>query len=323
MELSIIIVNWNSVDFLKKCIASIKTETHGLNYEIVVIDSGSFDGCDRMLNENFPEVRFIQSEQNLGFARSNNLAFNVSLGRCVLFLNPDTEIVGPAITKMYGCLNALPKAGAVGCRLLNSDRSIQTSCIQSFPNILNQVLDSECLRSRWPKSVLWGMSVLLEDADEPQVIEAISGACIMLERAVFERVGLFSGDYFMYVEDLDLCYKIRKFGHVNYFVADATVIHHGGGSSQEATSNFAVVMMRESMWKFLQKTRGSFYGVLYRLSMFLCAIMRLGVLAGRRQIVRRNPGYKDIYDESIQKWLAVLRWSLHREELINRMTLGY
>ena len=92
MDLSIIIVNWNSKEYLKKCIASILAETHGIEFEIVVIDSASFDGCGEMLREHYPQVRFIQSQENLGFSRANNLAFQSSTGECVLFLNPDTEL---------------------------------------------------------------------------------------------------------------------------------------------------------------------------------------------------------------------------------------
>ena len=96
MDLSIIIVNWNSKDYLRSCIASILAETHDLNFEILVIDSASFDGCDAMLREMYPKVKFIQSDKNLGFAKANNVAFRASRGEAVLFLNPDTELVGSA-----------------------------------------------------------------------------------------------------------------------------------------------------------------------------------------------------------------------------------
>ena len=129
-----------------------------------------------------------------------------------LFLNPDTELVGPAINVLFDHLRALPDAGAVGCKLLNSDGTVQTSCIQSIPTILNQVLDSEASRAKWPRSLLWGMAPLFSASENPEEVEAITGACVMLKREVFEEVGLFSEDYFMYAEDIDLSYKIRKAG---------------------------------------------------------------------------------------------------------------
>jgi len=309
MDLSIIIVNWNSVEFLKKCILSIRAETKAIKYEIIVIDSASFDGCGEMLHENFPEVIFIQSQENVGFARANNRAFELSRGRSILFLNPDTEIKGSAINIIHDYLQKLPKAGALGCKLLNSDRSIQTSCIQSFPTILNQVLDSEYLRLYCPKSVLWGVRPLYENTSEPSTVDAISGACIMMNRDLFEQIGKFSEDYFMYSEDIDLCYKIRQSGYLNYYLPETTIIHYGGGSSQEANSNFAVVMMRESMYKFLKKTKGNFYAYCYRISMFLIALFRLALLASNRLFKSRNKS-------SFQKWCAILQWSLRRDKSI-------
>src|SRR3972149_10743907 len=100
MDLSIIIVNWNSVQYLRKCIASILVWTRGIKYEIVVVDSASFDGCREMLRQHFPQVRFIQNERNLGFAKANNAGYVESCGRSLLFLNPDTELVAPALNIM-------------------------------------------------------------------------------------------------------------------------------------------------------------------------------------------------------------------------------
>jgi hypothetical protein len=309
MDLSIIIVNWNSVEFLKKCIPSIRAGIHDIEYEIVVIDSASFDGCEEMLRENFPKVKFIQSQENVGFARANNHAFAHSCGHSVLFLNPDTEIEGSAINTIYKYLQKLPKAGALGCKLLNSDRSIQTSCIQSFPTILNQVLDSEFLRLRSHQSSLWGIAPLYEEKSKFSVVDAISGACIMMNRDLFEQIGKFSEDYFMYTEDIDLCYKIKQAGHLNYYLPEATIIHYGGGSSHEAKSNFAVIMMRESMYKFLKKTKGRCYAWCYRVSMLFIALFRLALLTINRLI---KPGN----ESSFQKWCAILQWSLRRDKSI-------
>ena len=160
VDLSIIIVNWNSKDYLLKAIASVEAETKGIEFEVVVIDGGSFDGCDEMLQQSYPHVVFIQSDKNIGFAKANNEAFKVSRGRNILFLNPDTEVEGLAIKTLYDQLNALPNVGIVGPKLLNSDRSLQESCIRAFPTILNQVLESDMLRNLFPKAALWGMRPL-------------------------------------------------------------------------------------------------------------------------------------------------------------------
>jgi GT2 family glycosyltransferase len=315
VDLSIVIVNWNSKDFLRKCLASVFNETHGLRFEVIVIDSASFDGCDVMLREEYPQVNFIQSEKNLGFAKANNVAFLASRGKAVLFLNPDTEFTGPTINVLLKYLWKLPDAGAVGCKLLNSDGTIQTSCIQSIPTILNQVLDSEASRAKWPRSPLWGMAPLHAGSEKPAEVEAISGACAMLKRDVFEDVGLFSENYFMYAEDIDLCDKVRKNGYRNYYVPLATVIHYGGSSTQQAVSNFSVIMMREAIWRFMRKTKGELYGFGYRAAMFTSACGRiplLFLLAFNESRSFRS----DARGGAFRKWWAILRWSLNREKWV-------
>jgi N-acetylglucosaminyl-diphospho-decaprenol L-rhamnosyltransferase len=311
MDLSIIIVNWNSKDYLSRCIASILKNTSGISYEIVVIDSGSFDSCGEMLQKYFPSVRFIQSDANLGFARANNRAVQDSDGECILFLNPDTELIESAINTMYHQLNTLPDAGIIGAKLLNSDGTIQTSCIQPIPTILNQLIDSEFLRARWPKSVLWGMAPLYETATTPQEVEVISGACLMLKRSVFELSGGFCEDYFMYGEDIELSYRVRSGGFKNYYVPEAMVTHFGGTSTaKQPASQSSVIMMRESVWRFLKKTRGRVYGTGYRMGMFVSAIGRmmfLAVILLMKVKDRDSSGFKI----SFNKWWRIMLWSLN------------
>jgi len=313
VDLSIIIVNWNSKEYLRKCIASILAETRCMEFEIVVIDNASFDGCDEMLRRNYPQVRFMQSERNLGFAKANNEAFRTTSGQYILFLNPDTEIVASAVNTMLKHLRELPNAGAVGCKLLNADRSVQTSCIQSFPTILNQLLDSELMRILLHRSSLWGNEAIFASRNVPEEVEAISGACLMMHRTVFERVDLFSEDYFMYTEDIDLCYKIMKQSFKNYFIPTATVIHFGGGSTAEnSPSGLAAVTMRKSIWRFLRKTRGNKYSSIYRFSTLISAIGRIGILT----II--FPGYmiwrdRKSWNTSFQKWKSIFTWSLGLE----------
>lgn len=309
MELSIIIVNWNSKDYLQQCIASILHSKSEIKFEIVVIDGGSFDGSGEMLRQCYPQVKFIQSDKNLGFAKANNVAFKASSGRLVLFLNPDTKVVVPAIDILFDQMQKLSGAGAIGCKLLNADGSIQTSCIQSFPTILNQLLDSNFLRALFPKSRLWGMASLFGVTNGPTEVEVLSGACIMMRRSLFEQIGLFSEDYFMYAEDSDLCYKVRCAGYKNYFIPYATIFHFGGGSTEKAPSDFSVVMMRESVWRMMRKTRGRFYGFAYRVSTMISSISRLILLMVLfpLHLFRRGGGS---WNGSFRKWKAILSWSL-------------
>ena len=309
MDLSIIVVNWRSAAFVAQCLKSIRKEEVSLRYEIIVVDNASFDGCDRALREQGLDATYIQSEKNLGFAGANNLAFSASQGRSVLFLNPDTEMRGPAIQRLYDALRRLSSAGAVGPKLLNADGSIQTSCIQSFPTLLNQTLDFEFLRRRFPLSSLWGMAPLHVTNDEPAEVEVISGACLMITREAFEQVGRFSEDYFMYGEDADLCLKLRKAGYKSCYVPDATVVHFGGSSSGQATSGFSAMMTREALLRYFQKWHGGFYAVNYRGATLLVSLFRLAVLIVLLPI-QWLPAKKKASAGSIQKWWAILRWSV-------------
>ena len=309
-------VNWNSKDYLLKSIASIETETIGIDFEIVVIDSASFDGCEEMLRQIYPRVLFIQSDTNRGFAKANNEAFKASRGRNILFLNPDTEIETCAIYELYSQLNSLPNAGIVGAKLLNSDRSIQESCVRAFPTILNQLLESNSLRSIFPMANLWGMKPLLSGNEVPTEVDAVSGACFMIKRSAFESVGMFSLDYFMYSEDVDLCLKARKVGLSTYYVPTASVIHHGGGSSSQTSVNtFSAVMLLESRWRFFRKTRSLWYARLYRLAMLGASIVRIGLVLFAWPI-RRLYGKESQDETALKKWIARLRWTLGGERWV-------
>lgn len=309
-DLSIIIVNWNSAAFVRSCLKSIYANTHCVNFEIVVVDNASYDGCDELVKKEFPEVRFVQNAQNEGFARANNLGFSHSGGRNLLFLNPDTAVVGPALVTMLTFLEATADAGIVGARLLNSDGSVQTSCIQQFPTILNQALDIERLQAAFPKSRLWNIGPLFENANGGVSVDAISGACLMIRRSVFEQVGQFTTDYFMYAEDVDLCWKVKQVGRKNYYVGKATVVHHGGQSTlAKPESNFSTIMMRQSRLKFLRRSRGPLYAHAFRLTAALVAACRLGLL-GSALLLTLAQFRRRALIQAFAKWAAVLRWAV-------------
>ncbi len=278
MDLSIIIVNWKSIEFIKACLASLQATANGVHHEVLVVDNASEPELCRTLPETFSGVRVICSEHNIGFSRANNLGAQQSRGRGILFLNPDTLVLEGAIEKMLFQLQSDVKLGAVGCRLLNADRSLQTTSVMPFPTITNQVLGVEWLQQRWPNLRMWGMRALYAEQRGVHEVEVVSGACLMMKRDVFERVGGFSTDYFMYAEDTDLCYKVWQAGWKVGYVADAQIVHFGGQSSSSKENGFADIVMRESMFRMLAKFRGFWYAALYRAAMLLSAMLRLTLL---------------------------------------------
>ena len=276
IELSIIYVNWNSLNYLRESIASVYQHTHDSSFEIIVVDNASPQPGVDSLCQLFPEVKIIHSDRNLGFARANNLGFRHSAGEYVLFLNPDTTLVKPSIDRLLARYKILLDAGIMGCKLLNTDLSVQLSSIEVFPTILNQALDSEYFRLRWPACPLWKIEALFSENEAPVRVDVISGACMLLRRKVFEQVGCFSEEYFMYAEDLDLNYKVQNAGFHNYYVGTTAIIHHGGKSSAgQSGSQWSTIMKFRAMVQLFRKTRGEVYAGGYRVAMGLVAISRL------------------------------------------------
>lgn len=313
MDLSVVIVNWKSAELTRECVASIRCYTSGITYEIIVVDNASPDDSVCILRQ-IAGIQVIASSRNLGFGGANNLGARQSRGRAVLFLNPDTLLVSRAIEQMLAFLASETAAGVVGCRLLNSDLSPQTECVQPFPTILNQFLDNERIKALFPKARLWGHSGPHGSAERaPVQVEALSGACVMVPRTILDAVGGFSNGYFMYGEDIDLCYKIRKAGWKIYQVPQATIVHYGGRSTDQCDDNaFHDVAMRESVYRFLLRTRGAGYAAGYRLAMTCASLVRLAVLAARRipMVGRvRKPGLTFTFT----RWLRVLKWSIGLE----------
>jgi N-acetylglucosaminyl-diphospho-decaprenol L-rhamnosyltransferase len=309
MKLSIIIVNWNSLGYLRKCLTSIYEHVRDLPFEVIVVDNASPEPGIEFLKADFPGVLVIKSNINLGFAGANNLGFSRSSGEYVLFLNPDTEITDNAFKTMLDQAGSVPDPGVIGCKLLNSDLTVQTSCIQTFPTIPNQLFDYEYFRLRWPSSSLWGIGALFSASETPVPVEVISGACMLLRRDVFERAGIFTEDYFMYAEDLDLCYKVKALGFRNYYVGKAQVIHHGGRSSNLVNvSNWSIIMRFKAVHKFCVKRQGSLYGSLFRATMGAAALLRVVVLSLAKPFAG-NDLRKQSIRNSTSKWLAVLKWS--------------
>ena len=315
--LSIVIVNWNSKDHLRRCLETIGSTCADLSPKVIVVDGASFDGCGEMLADEFPSVTFMQSPDNIGFGRCNNLGFTeVSSGK-VLLLNPDTELRPGAVARLIQVLDERPNAGIVSPRLLNSDGSLQTSCVQSLPTPLNQALDSDFLRNHFPTSGLWGTAEAFR-SKSPVAVEVLSGACMLLQTETFRKLGGFREEFFMYGEDVDLCYRAGRAGLINVFVPDAEVVHHGGCSSRSQVSGFGAAMQRVAIETYFRLNRSGLSAASYRLLQAASALIRLSLLliplmfgtGLRRERVRA----------SARKWMMILRWAVKNEPPVSAQT---
>jgi N-acetylglucosaminyl-diphospho-decaprenol L-rhamnosyltransferase len=311
--ISIIIVNWRSVGYLRPCLDSIYKNVSDICFETIVIDNGSFDGCRELLEKEFPSVIFIQNEHNSGFGRASNLAVTRSSGEYLLFLNPDTEIVESAFGELANHLESHPLVGIVGCRVLNSDFSIQNYYLHAFPTLLNRILSIDLLKRAFPKWNLWGMRALYDYAGEAVTVDAISGSCMLVRKTAFDKVGCFGESFFMYWEDVDLSLKMKNAGFGVQYIGKGRVIHHGRKSAAlQGQPNFADIMEIQSAALFFRMTRGVFYAQAYRMLIGCSALVRLmtvallGLLGGiifNQRWVRATS----------RKWTLILRWAINSE----------
>ena len=246
MYLSVVIVNWNTRDLLHRCLLSVCEAARGLELEVFVVDNASADGSAAMVRERFPRVRLIENVENAGFARANNQAIRESSGRHVVLLNSDTEVHTGALETLIQFMDSHPKAGGCGPQLLNTDGSLQTSCHpmltpgREFWRLL-------FLDRLWPRATYaqenW-------DVETPRRVEVIKGACFLLRRAALEEVGPLDDRYFMYTEEVDLCYRLAQAGWELWWVPQGVVTHHGEASSKQ---------VRESMYLQLYRSKVQFY----------------------------------------------------------------
>ena len=228
LDVSIIIINWNTRDLLAACLTSIYDTALGLTFDVWVVDNGSTDGSVEMVRDAFPEVHLGVNSQNEGFARANNQGMALSQGRYMLLFNSDAIASPGSLTALVALADAHPSAGIVGAKLVNADGSFQAS-YTDFPS-----LHSEFLMLTGLGRLLfgpWYPSHNQAQGQSPRPVDYVEGACLLVRRAAWEQVGGMDQDYFMYAEEVDWCYRMRHAGwHVYY--APVPIPHLGGGSSR-------------------------------------------------------------------------------------------
>lgn len=232
MELSIVIVNWNTCDLLAGCLDSIYTNPPAFPFEIWVVDNASTDGSLQMLQERFPGVNRIANQENLGFARANNLAIKQASGRLVLLLNSDTLVEENTLTKMLEFMQQHAEVGALGVKLVNPDGSFQASYAK-FPTLLSEFLLIAGLAQRVIGR--YAPSPAPRAAEAPQPVDWIIGAVILIRQEVIQKAGMFREDFFLYSEETDWCWRIWKSGASVWYLPDVSVIHFGGSSSRKSS----------------------------------------------------------------------------------------
>ena len=251
LQLSIIIVNYNTRELLRRCLCSIFSQATEMDFEVFVVDNASTDGSREMLEQEFPQVKKIYFHENRGFSAANNEAIKQTAGEYVLLLNSDTDVADGAIWKTVAFMQQRPEASIVGCKLLNADETLQPSC-RSFPSVWNIFSESFFLYLLFKRSWLFGgyyMSYF--DHESIREVDVVMGAFMLIRKTVFETIGLFDETYFMYAEETDFCYRAHKAGFKTFFFPGASIIHLGGGSTHENQEFYA--RLHASLILFLRK----------------------------------------------------------------------
>jgi len=227
MDVSIIIVNYNTKALITNCIQSIYEKTTGIDYEIIVVDNASVDGSQQMIAKNYPNIKLIELNENIGFGRANNEGVKIALGRNILFLNPDTILINNAIKILSDYLNVNVKAGVCGGNLFDENMKPTLSYRFIYPSILLEIND---LLFRIPEIVIFGKNTQYNHSTINKSVAYITGADLMIKNSIIGQYGGFSPSFFMYYEDTDICYKIHKAGYKIISVPEAKIQHLEGKS---------------------------------------------------------------------------------------------
>ncbi|NOZ06362.1 MAG: glycosyltransferase family 2 protein [Chloroflexi bacterium] len=289
-DLSIIIVNWNTRDLLAQCLESVagcqmsvvrhqSSDTNDrptgdrlLTTDVWVVDNASSDGSAQMVRERFPWVRLIENEENVGFARANNQAIRRSNGRYVLLLNPDTEVQPGALETLVRFMDEHPQAGAAGARLLNPDGTLQPSChpMPTLSRELWRLVHLDAFRSYAVyQMAAWDLAL-------PRQVDVVQGACLILRREVLDNVGLLDEEYFIYSEEVDLCYRIWRAGWRIFWVPQAGVVHYEGQSTRQVAPQM-FLRLYEGKVLFFRKNQGWVAAQIYKLILLATALARLAI----------------------------------------------
>jgi len=235
IDISIIIVNYNVKEFVLNLLESLKKAVVSLNTEIIIVDNASDDGSVEVLKDKHPDIKLISNKKNVGFGAANNQALEIAVGNYFLLINPDAIVKENTLTEMISFFESNSLAGIAGCKVLNPDGTLQLACRRGFPGPWTSFTKVMGLSKLFPKSKLFAKyNLTYLNENETYEVDAVSGAFLMLRKEVYEKIGGFDKQFFMYGEDLDLCYRAQSEGFKVYYVHSTEVIHYKGESTRRS-----------------------------------------------------------------------------------------
>lgn len=300
MDISFIIVNWNTCRLLLDCLASIQGTVTDYHYEILVVDNGSTDGSPAAVRREFGEkVQLIENRENLGFARANNQALRRARGTYLVLLNSDTVLEPNAIKDLVLFLEQNPSAAMAGPRMVDERGKVQNS-FDNFPSLVTELLNKSLLRLLFPRKY----SGKAARTGEPFEVDSLIGACIAIRSAALQQVGFLDEDYFFFLEETDWCLRLRRAGWKIFHVPQARIVHLQGQSKRLRPSHAWIEYYR-SLYLFFKKNRSLLsYGVL-RVFRFVKLMINFILTAAGLCITL---GMKRRYREKIRVYGHLLWW---------------
>ncbi len=254
MDLSVVIVSYNVKSFLEQALRTITDASQGLEVEIFTVDNNSADGSPKMVESQFPDVRLICNDRNVGFAKANNQVIQLCKGRHILLINADTIVQRDTLRTMVKFMDEHKDAGAAGCKLLNPDGTLQLSCRRGFPSPDVAFYKIVGLSNLFPKSRRFGRyNLTYLDPSKTHEVDALSGSFMIVRREILDQVGLLDDRWFFYAEDLDWCYRIKQAGWKVYYVPETEIIHFKGESSKKVPRVKDRITFYRAMYIFVQK----------------------------------------------------------------------
>ncbi|KGG79809.1 glycosyl transferase family 2 [Caloranaerobacter azorensis H53214] len=269
MDLSIIIVNYNTRELTRQTLQSIYKYNHNLDFEVIVVDNNSSDDSINMIKDEFPQVILIQNKENLGFSKANNIGINKSKGKYILLLNSDTIIQRDTLEIMVDFMETNKEVGAAGCKVVLPDGNLDKACKRSFPTPRNAFYNALKLDKLFPHNKRFGeYNLTYLNEDEMHEVDSLVGAFMMVRREVIEEVGLLDEKFFMYGEDIDWCYRIKKSGWKIVYYPKTKIIHYKGGSSKKKNPKIIYEFYR-AMYLFFEKHYKNKYSKLTKYIVYL------------------------------------------------------
>jgi GT2 family glycosyltransferase len=303
-QICVSIVSWNACGYLRDCLASIRETGGSLVREIIVVDNASTDGSPTMVAKEFPEVALIRSDQNLGFARANNLGIQRASSALLALINSDVIVHPGCLERLTEFLKNHREVGLVGPRITGGEGRLQLTC-RRFPTVWNLtccVLALDRALSRW--ALFSGMEMRHWDYTRQGEVEVVSGCFWLARRTAVEQVGGLDERFFFYAEDIDWCKRFRGAGWKIMFIPQATATHFGGGSSSNAPLRYSIEMLRANLiyWK-------KHHGVLGECSYYLLALLYHGFRFVPRALARMVFPPRD-GESKLREHFVCVRWLL-------------